>query len=139
MISRNPSPPIPLSVRPSLQSASESPPLPLKSFSSISRDAGPSLAQNCRVFNALDSERKPRYAVAYPRLLNSSLAGSLQSGTSTLLRSATPQCGVLHRCVPEVLASLLISFSDSSLFFYYLASFFILISPCPVKHYNKED
>ena len=119
---------------------------PRKCFSFISQEADPSLAQNFRVFNALDSERKPCYAAtkgcyaaAYPRLLDSSLIGSLQGKTSTMLRRTTPQCGVLRRCIPEATTSLLILFSASGHFFYYLASFFILISPCPVKHYNMED
>ena len=122
------------------------PPLPRKCFLFISRDAGLSLAQNFRVFNAPNFEGKPRYAAAkgcyaaeYSRLLHSSLAGSLQRSTSTLLQRATPQRGVLRRCVPEAPASLLILFSASSLFFYWLASFFIFISSCPVKYYNMED
>ena len=40
---------------------------------------------------------------------------------------------------PRLLIHFLILFFASGLFFYYLASFFILISSCPVKHYYMED
>ena len=67
------------------------------------------------------------------------LTGSLQRRASTLLRSATPQHGVLRSCVPEAPAALLCVFFASNLFFYYSASFFTPISSCPIKHYRMGD
>ena len=52
---------------------------------------------------------------------------------------AMPQRGVPRCCVPEAPAGLLIVLSALGLFFYYLASFFIPISPCPIKHYSMGD
>ena len=46
--------------------------------------------------------------------------------------SASPLCGVL-------LISFLIFFSALGLPSRYLASFFLILSPCPAKHYNMED
>ena len=61
------------------------------------------------------------------------LAGSLQRKASMPLRSAT--C-----CrVPKASPGILVVFSALGLFFYYLASFFIQISPCPIKHYSTGD
>ena len=97
--------------------------LPRKCFSFISRDMGPSLAQNSRVFNAPDYERTPRYATtkgcyttAYSRLLDSSLVDSLRRRTSMLLRMTTPQRGVLRCCVPEA-STFVLSFALFSFLF----------------------
>ena len=109
-------------------------------------DAGPSLAKNSRPFNAPNSKRKPRYtatkrsyATVYQRLLDSFFAGSLQCRTSMLLRRATPQRGVLHRCVLEAIAFLLIFFSASDLSFALFSFLFAYYIACPAKHYNMED
>ena len=120
------------------------PSTPRKCLPFMSQDAGPSLAQNSKPFNSPDSKRthytavKRSYAATYPRLLNSFIVGSLRSRTSTLLRRATPQNGVLHRCVGA-----LIYFSFSSLLRVfpsrYLASFLLIITPCPAKHDKMED
>ena len=67
------------------------------------------------------------------------LTSSLRRRAFMLLRRATLQRGVPHNCVPEAPATLLFVFSASSLFFYYLASFFTPISSFPVKHYSIGD
>ena len=56
-----------------------------------------------------------------------------------LRRRAMPQSGVPRCYVPEAPAALLIVLSALGIFFYYLASFFIPISPCPIKHYSMGD
>ena len=88
--------------------------------------------------NPLCPVAKRSYAAAYSRPLKAFLAGSPRRRTSTLLRRATPQRGVLRRCMGALL-----SFSFSSLLRVfpsrYLASFLLIISPCLVKHYNMED
>ena len=83
-------------------------------------------------------KKNPHYTTTYPRPLKAFLAGSPWHRTSTLLRRATPQRGALRRFMGALL-----SFSFFSLLWVfpscYLASFLLIISPCPAKHYNMED
>ena len=134
-----------LSVSPCLQSASESLSC-LKMLPFYISGSGPINGPKFKSILTLPFEtedhatpRRRRLRRNVPEASEISLAGSLQRRASMLLQSATPQRGVPRSCVPEAPATLLIVFSAFDLFFYYSASFFTPISPCPVKHCSMGD
>ena len=129
-ISRNRSPPISL---------------PRNCFPFISRDPGPSMAHKIRVFNALVLEKETLlrrgeggYAVEHLRPLKSAIQVRCNVG---------PQhCCEVLRCSVACLAAAYPRLHCTTHFFlyfgsflYYLASFLIPISTCPIKHYSMGD
>ena len=119
-----------LSVSPSLQSGSNPPFLPRNRSLFLTRNSGPSMAQKIRTFQApiLEWETSLRhgersFTAAYPRRPLSCL--QVRCGKDSLCC-----CIAKTICCTSLQHSLLWSF------LLLLASFFISISPCSMKHYS---
>ena len=84
-------------------------------------------------------KRRPRYAAAYPRPLESANLVHCSVGLHAAVKRYAAAWSASLLCTRGSTAALLFVFSTLVLFFYYSDSFFIRISPCPIKYYSMGD